>query len=124
MLLATETGLNDIASVEVGKGDLGDDLVLYFDGILTFGYSRGFIRGETASEPGVDPCRCGSGGAKNIGEVGVRGNGVGLVDRPASDDGGDNEMEGEEALATVVEGSGFSNCPLALSSSRDPSRST
>jgi hypothetical protein len=40
MLLATEP---EFPSVNVGKGDLGDDLLLCFDGMFTFGYSRGFV---------------------------------------------------------------------------------
>src|SRR5579871_837756 len=129
MLLFTEAELKDISSMNVGKGDLGGDLLLYLGGIFNFGYSRDFVRGEADTEPGTDPeewipCRYGSGGAKNVGEVGVRGSGSGLSDGPASDEGGDNEMEIEEPLTAVFEGRGFSNCPLTLSSSRDPSRST
>jgi len=48
--------------------------------------------------------------------VGVRGGGPGLDERPVSDDGGDNEMEGEDPLAAVVEGPGISNCSFASSS--------
>jgi len=36
-MLVTETGLKDIPSVNIGKGDLGEDLLLYFGGIFTFG---------------------------------------------------------------------------------------